>query len=121
MQIKKAGYMGLFGNKKKLSAETMAAAALADFEQEVVVNYDSVVDWLVGLSDEDYSKVCKVADVYRKAHTDAAGVLGTPNEPTTAIFPPEPVQPPADDTSAGSFLDHEEPKSKTAKKVRVQG
>lgn len=55
-----------------------------------LIDYHSVMDWLVGLGDKDYAKVWKVADIHRKSYQDAAGVLGVPNEPTTFITPPIP-------------------------------
>lgn len=50
-----------------------------------VVDYDSVLNYLVGLGRRDYDKIFKVADIYRKANDDAAKVLGVKNEPITAI------------------------------------
>lgn len=74
-----------------------------------LIDYHSVLEWLVGLSDEDYVKVMEVAGIHRKAYKDAAAVLGSPNEPSTFIEPP--AEP---ETDEPAFLDHE-PKSKKAK------
>ena len=57
-----------------------------------VVDYDSVLNYLVGLGRRDYDKIFKVADIYRKTNDDAAKVLGVKNEPVTAIKDePEPT------------------------------
>lgn len=84
-------------------------------------DYSAVLDWLVGLSDEDYVKVTKVAEIHRKAYQEAAGVLGDPNEPTSFIHPPEPLEAPTnfldDDDDISSALIEDEPK-KTKVKVK---
>lgn len=90
--------MGLFGkNDKKELPPLMTEADFYD-----VANYDSALNYLIGLSDEEYGKVTQVAAIHRKAYQDAAAVLGTPNEPTTFINPPEPPAP------EPNFLDDDE-------------
>lgn len=87
------------------------------------VDYNTVVDYLIGLSDGDYDKVCKVANVYRNAHKDACAVLGVENEPTSFINPPEPPEEPE---QPGSFLDEPDfleddlPAPKSKKKIKVK-
>lgn len=80
------GYMGLFEKKRNdlpllFSADELTADA--------IVNYDSVLEWLTGLSDDDYTKVCSVADIYRNANKDAADALGIEKEPSTFIVQSE--------------------------------
>lgn len=75
--------MGLFGNKKR-----ELPPLISDEELFPSVNYDSVLDWLLGLSVQEYSQVLQVAGIHRKAIEEAAKVLGKPNEPTTQIDDP---------------------------------
>jgi len=49
------------------------------------VNYNSVLDYLVGLSEVDYDKMCKVTGIYREANSKAAEVLGVADQPTTIL------------------------------------
>lgn len=51
------------------------------------VNYDSVLDWMVGLSETDYKRMCQVITIYRDADTRAAVKLGVPITPTAHIKP----------------------------------
>lgn len=77
--------MGLFDKKKSDLPPLISDAELID--------YNSVIDWLVGLSDADYEKVCKVADNYRASEHRACEILEVENKPTTFISPPEPEIP----------------------------
>lgn len=77
--------MGLF---KRNESKPQLAAFLQDDEPQALlgaVNYDSVLDYLVGLSDDDYVKVLDVAGIYRKANKDAAKALGKEYTPSTFI------------------------------------
>lgn len=49
------------------------------------VNYNSVLDYLVGLSKSDYTKMIKSAEIYRDANSKVAKVIGIKDEPTTTI------------------------------------
>lgn len=106
--------MGLFRNK----SNNKSGSALFD-PIEPTANYDTVLDWLVGLSRAEYNKVLKVADIHRKANQDAAAVLGIANEPTTYIE--HPLELPKsrllddDDELAKAFLDDEPKKVKINK------
>lgn len=80
--------MSLFGNKKRELPDLLTEADFAD-----AASYESALNYLVGLSDEEYKQVIQVAEIHRKAFADSAAVLGTPNEPTTFINPPEPAEP----------------------------
>lgn len=53
------------------------------------VNYDSVLDWMLGLSDKDYKTMLDVVNIYREANKKAAGVLGVKDQPTTTIKLPK--------------------------------
>lgn len=79
--------MSLFGNKKKELPPLMTEAEIMSLGE--VANYESALNYLIGLSEEEFDKVIKVAGFHRKAYQESAGVLGTPNEPTTFINPLE--------------------------------
>ena len=55
------------------------------------VNYNSVLDYLVGLSPDDYKKMTKSADIYRKANKDVANILDVEDKPTTQLIEPKPT------------------------------
>lgn len=76
--------MGIFSRKKD---KTEPTALMPELEEDAV-NFNSVVDWLVGLSEKDYKKVCDVAVIYREADKKATEALGKENKPTTFIEPP---------------------------------
>ena len=61
-------------------------------QQEDPVNYNSVLDYLVGLSKTEYDKLFKVANVYRNANKDAAKILGVKDEPTTQLKSDQPTE-----------------------------
>lgn len=77
--------MSLFRKRKQPLPALFSDEELSIFSS---VNYESVLDWLVGLSAEDYKKVCAVAHIYREANQAAAAELGAPNHPTSFIMPP---------------------------------
>lgn len=128
--------MGLFSKKK----QSVLADLNMDDELEEAVNYNSVLDYLVGLSDQDYDRIGKVAVIYREANAKACEVLEVPNEPTTFINPPKPekvdtlghpVSKPStlldeDDELEAAFLTDDEPKPEpeksdtTPKKVEIK-
>lgn len=101
--------MSLFGKKK---VELPPLITEADFDE--VANYDGALNFLVGLSDDEYNKVTQVAAIHRKAYQESAAVLGIANEPSTFINPPEPPAAPEPE-----FLVDDEPKAK-GKKVEVK-
>lgn len=119
--------MGLFGKDKKVLAPLFSESEL----EPQNADYNTVLDWLQGLSDEDYATVCKIAEIYRKANKDAAAALGIEDQPTTFIHPPAEPEAPKnfldeDDISA-AFLDDEPAKKpvdaiakKRSRKVEVK-
>lgn len=89
------------------------------------LNYDTVLDWLVGLSDEDYQKVCSVAAVHRAASKQEAEILGKDAKPSTFINPPEPEPMPEprnflDDEDDLGFLEDEPKKVDSVKKPKAK-
>lgn len=101
----------------------------AAMQPEDPVNYNSVLDYLVGLSDDDYKKMTRSAEIYRKANKDVAKVIGIEDEPTTAITTEKPqvsddeldemLNAPADELAA-AFIEDEIPAAKPKKKQSTE-
>lgn len=108
--------MSLFSKRKKVMP-----ALISDEELDATcLNYNTVLEYLVGLSGDDYTKICQVAAVYRQADFEACKVLGVENEPTTFITPPEQETEPS--SVGDDFIDmlEETPKAKSkSKKIKV--
>lgn len=79
---------GLFGKTKQRSADPIATPEA--MKPEDPVNYNSVLDYLVGLSNDDFKKMTKSAEIYRKANREVANLLDIEDEPTTAITTEKP-------------------------------
>lgn len=99
--------MGLFGGKKRESTPL-----ILDEELFPPVNYDTVMNWLLGLSAKEYSQILQVANIQRTADEEAAKVLGKPIEPTSFIDDPKDQL----QTIEPIFLMDDEPKKPKAKK-----
>lgn len=102
--------MDLFRRKKKVTGTLYGDPIFA----EDPVNYDQVLEYLVGLSAEDYKIICETAAIYRQADATAAKIHGRKLEPTTFITPPEPKH----DADAPNFLDDEPVKKPHQIKVK---
>lgn len=74
---------GLFGKRKRGASEPVTIPA--SMQPEDPVNYNSVLDYLVGLSDKDYKKMTGSVDIYREANKKVAKLIGVKDEPTTSI------------------------------------
>lgn len=59
----------------------------AILQPEDPVNYNSVLDWLLGLSDKDYKTMLEVVNVYRDAGKTTAKLLKIKDQPTTELLP----------------------------------
>jgi len=68
--------MGIFNKNKTVEVVEQPA------------NYSTALDYLIGLSTDEYAKVVKIAEEYRTTNAVAAGILGVTNEPTTFIHQP---------------------------------
>lgn len=90
----------MFGNlfKKREPKQVELPAAL--MAEQNPVNYDSVLDYLVGLDSKEYDKLLKVAVIYRDANKSAAKVLGVKDQPTTKLKDDKPT-----DDEVGAALD----------------
>lgn len=81
------------GKREKQQVELPAAIMAEDNP----VNYDSVLDYLVGLDGKEYDKLLKVAVIYRDANKSAAKVLGVKDQPTTKLKSDTPTDEEMDD------------------------
>lgn len=70
------------------------------------VNYDSVLDYLVGLDAREYDKLLKVAVIYRDANKSAAKVLGVKDQPTTKLKDDKPTEDEVDSALDGLLETH---------------
>lgn len=62
--------MGIFTKRQHKPVELPAI-----MQPEEPVNYDSVLDWLLGLDDKDYKVMLEVVEVYRNANRSTAKLL----------------------------------------------
>lgn len=119
--------MGLFNTNKR---SKVPAFLLDDDERETTtdseISYNSVLDYLVGLSDDDHDKIFKVSAIYRKANKQASEVLGVEDQAINTIGElPATTEPTTDDDVSDDELDamlngdtpfiEDEPKPKRAK------
>lgn len=71
----------LFTNKKKPVA--------VEQTEDQPANYTTALEYLIGLSSDDYTKICHVAAIHRQADYESCQVLGIKCEPTTSIKQPQ--------------------------------
>lgn len=90
------------GKREKKQVE-LPAAIMAD---DNPVNYDSVLDYLVGLDAREYDKLLKVAVIYRDANKSAAKVLGVKDQPTTKLKSDTPTDEEMDNALDGLLETH---------------
>lgn len=107
--------MGLFGKKKQEYPPLFSA------QETPVVNFNSVIEYLEGLSKADYDKLLKVVNIYRSANKDVNKVLGLKDEPSTAIAKESREEAELDDDSDIADLLEDIPleDKKAAKKIKV--
>lgn len=112
--------MRLFGKKAKLELPPL----ITDEELFPSVNFESVLDWLAGLSPEEYTQVMQISAIQRQANYDAAKVLGKEVQPTTLIDDPkdhlQTIPALEIDKEPKYLLEDEKPKKKTGKVIKVK-
>lgn len=108
----------LFSKRKR---ELPALISDEEIEFSTGLNYNNVLEWLVGLSGDDYAKVCQVAAIYRQSDFEACKVLDVEYQPTTFIHPPEPAEHKEPSLIDDLLMDDEpsEKPKKTTKKIKV--
>lgn len=82
--------MGILDNLKRKNADRPPVVIPEAMKMQDPVNYNSVLDYLVGLSQDDFKKMTKSAEIYRKANREVAGLIGVEDEPTTSIQTSQP-------------------------------
>lgn len=84
--------------------------------EPTAIGYNEVLDYLVALHDDDYEKLLKVANIYRRAERQVADVLNQANtEAPEATEKPEPKQDGENseaDEIIDSFLETDEAEAK---------
>lgn len=95
----------MFGNllKKREKQPVELPPFMADQDP---VNYDSVLDYLVGLDGKEYDRLLKVAVIYRDANKSAAKVLGVKDQPTTKLKDDKPTDEEIEDALDGFLETH---------------
>lgn len=78
----------LFGKQR----EPQAVEIPAILQPDDPVNYNSVLDWLLGLSDKDYKTMLDVVQVYREAGKTTAKLLKIKDQPSTVLLPVAPSE-----------------------------
>lgn len=71
---KKVGIMDLFKRKKKQPTESSILATI-DEQLEEGNDYNNTLNYLVGLTDDEYEKMLKCAKVYREADKKVAAIM----------------------------------------------
>lgn len=67
--------MGIFDRKKQSTVADDAFALIDETPEPVALDQQAVLSYLTDLSDEDYKKLIKVADVYRTADKKANEIM----------------------------------------------
>jgi len=71
-------------------------------------DFATAMDYITGLSEEEYSKFVEVSVVYRSTYKKAAEILGKENKPTTTIdCKRQDYESAIDDDLAAAFLEDE--------------
>lgn len=73
----------------KRSKQTNPVELPAILQPENPINYNSVLDYLVGLSKTDFAKMVKSAEIYREANAKVSKITGIPDEPTSQLIEPK--------------------------------
>lgn len=92
-----------FKNSIENVQPTSVAASLA--AEPAGIGYNEALDYLVALHDDDYEKLLKVANIYRRAERQVADVLNQANTEAPEIAEkPEPKQD-SDSSEADEIID----------------
>lgn len=120
--------MGILDNFKRDKAPRTPVSVPESMKPEDPVNYNSVLDYLVGLDAKDFKKMTRSAEIYRKANKDVADLLGVEDTPTTSIVTDKPEVSDDDldamlnapkDELASAFIEDEAPGAEKPKKKQA--
>lgn len=108
--------MSLFFQKSIDSVQPTSSIAASLATEPASIGYNEVLDYLVALHDDDYEKLLKVANIYRRAERQVADVLNQANtEAPEVAEKPEPKQDSENseaDEIIDSFLETDEAEAK---------
>lgn len=71
--------------KKSKPQPTQHDDLLEELDEQDAVNHNTVIDYMLALSDEDYDKLLKAAKVYREANRKVADIMGVDGVAAKAI------------------------------------
>lgn len=74
----------LFGSRREPKPVELPAL----LQPEPPVNYDSVLEWMLGLSDKDYGTMIECINIYREARKNESKLLKLKNTATTQLLIP---------------------------------
>lgn len=85
--------MSLFFQKSIDNVQPTSSIAASLEAEPASIGYNEVLDYLVALHDDDYEKLLKVANIYRRAERQVADVLNPTSTDTPEVAEkPEPKQ-----------------------------
>lgn len=76
--------MSIFKKTSRRPLETIDELAAWPVPR-MINSYESSLDYIVGLSDKEFDRLIKVANIYRQANKDANKALGIKREPLTTL------------------------------------
>lgn len=97
--------MSLFFKDSIENVQPTSSIASSIAAEPAGLGYNEVLDYLVALHDDDYEKLLKVANIYRRAERQVADVLNQASADTPEIAEkPEPKQD-SDSSEADEIID----------------
>lgn len=97
--------MSLFFKNSIENVQPTSSIASSIAAEPAGLGYNEVLDYLVALHDDDYEKLLKVANIYRRAERQVADVLNQANTEAPEIAEkPEPKQD-SDSSEADEIID----------------
>lgn len=110
------GYMGLFDKGKKQPTEQ--DDLLQELDEVDAVNHNSVLDYMLELSDEDYDKLLKAAKIYRDANRKVAEVMGVDGVAAKAVDG-EKIEVRVEKSTASDFIETDDDKKGKTESVKT--
>lgn len=97
--------MSLFFKNSIENVQPTSSVAASLAAEPAGIGYNEALDYLVALHDDDYEKLLKVANIYRRAERQVADVLNQANAETPEVAEkPEPKQD-SDSSEADEIID----------------
>jgi len=108
--------MGLFDKGKKQPTEQ--DDLLQELDEVDAVNHNSVLDYMLELSDEDYDKLLKAAKIYRDANRKVAEVMGVDGVAAKAVDG-EKIEVRVEKSTASDFIETDDDKKGKTESVKT--